>query len=120
MSKHQGSDKVRILPDWMSNEKHSKYERENLARPQFDIKGDLSESSFYIINHPNAIKWATVIANQNILQAQRNTIQTQKWLISLNNGAGLLILWMISATAMERKNRTHLNRLINIKVNLLF
>ena len=60
-SKHQGSDKVRILPDWMSNEKHSKYERENLARPQFDIKGDLSDSSFYIINHPNAIKWDTMI-----------------------------------------------------------
>ena len=49
-----------------------------------------------------------------------NTIQTQKWLISLNNGAGLLIHWMISATAMERRNRNHRNALLNIKVNLLF
>merc|ERR1711997_491169 len=37
-SKHEGSDKVRILPDWMSNKKHSKCEKEKLAAPQLDKK----------------------------------------------------------------------------------
>ena len=45
----------------MSNKKHSKYEKEKLARPQLDIKGDLRESSFYILNPPKAIKWETII-----------------------------------------------------------
>ena len=45
----------------MSNKKHSKYEKEKLAHPQLDIKGDLSESSFYILNPPKAIKWETII-----------------------------------------------------------
>ena len=60
-SNHEGSDKVRILPEWMSNEKHSKCEKEKLSRPQFDIKGDSSESSFYNQIPPKAIKLATII-----------------------------------------------------------
>ena len=45
----------------MSNKKHSKYEKEKLARPQLDIKGDLSDNSFHILNPPKAIKWETII-----------------------------------------------------------
>ena len=45
----------------MSNKKHSKYEKEKLARPQIDIKDDLSESSFHNLNPPKAVKWETII-----------------------------------------------------------